>query len=113
MTPKLQIAFSLGLKVAEHVHGFDRKRNQAITDAMFKVLDQVAKGEITLLDTPEETIASLPAPPDDVTAKAPDALKKLQDQLQSQMPEMTRRAMRDHREVANELLKDNEVIVAI
>ena len=105
MVPKLQIAFALGVMAAEHVHGLNRKRNQVLTDAIFRVLEQVASGELTLLDTPGEAIAGLPAPPPELAAKAPEAIKDLQERLAAWMPEMTRQAMRDQREVAAELLQ--------
>ncbi len=65
----------------------------------------MASGERTLVNTPEETIDDLPNPPPQLAAKAPEAIKQLHEQLAAQMPEMIRRAMRDHREVAAELLE--------
>ena len=105
MTMKLQVAFVLGVMAAEDIHGTNRKRNQALTDSIFRVLQQLASGELTLLDTPEETIANLPAPPPELVAKAPAAMNKFRTQLAARMPEMIRQAMRDQREVAAELLK--------
>ena len=55
--------FSFGLKVAEHVHGVRRGGNDNTNEELFKVIRAVAAGELTLLGTPEETIASLPKPP--------------------------------------------------
>ena len=105
MTMKLQVAFALGVMVAEHVHGTNRKRNQVLTDAIFKALQQLASGELTLLDTPEETIASLPAPPIELAARAPQAMRQFRTEMAARMPEMIRQAMRDQRDVAAELLK--------
>ena len=105
MTMKLQVAFALGVMIAEHVHGASRKRNQVLTDAILKALQQLASGELTLLDTPEETIASLPAPPLELAAQASQAMRKFRTEMAARMPEMIRRAMRDQREVAAELLK--------
>jgi hypothetical protein len=105
MTAKLHTAFALGVRAAEHVHGVDRKRNQAATDAIFRILDKVASGELTLIDTPEETIGNLPEPPPNLAAKASGQIKKLQDQLATGMPEAIRQAMHNDREVAAELLK--------
>lgn len=104
MTMKLQVAFALGVMVAEHIHGTKRKRNQVLTDRIFKVLQQLASGELTLLDTPEETIASLPAPPLELAANAPEAMHQFRTEMAARMPEMIRQAMRDQREVAAELL---------
>lgn len=101
---KLQVAFALGVMVAEHIHGTKRKRNQVLTDRIFKVLQQLASGELTLLDTPEETIASLPAPPLELAANAPEAMHQFRTEMAARMPEMIRQAMRDQREVAAELL---------
>ena len=105
MTAKLQVAFALGVMAAEHIHGTSRKRNQVLTDAIFRVLEQLASGELTLLDTPEETIADLPDLPPELAAKAPEAMHNFRTQMAAQMPEMIRQAMRDQREVAAELLK--------
>ena len=105
MTVKLQVAFALGVMAAEHVHGTNRKHNQVLTDAILKVLQQLAIGELTLLDTPEETIADLPDPPPELAAKAPAAMNRFRAQMAARMPEMIRQAMRDQREVAAELLK--------
>ena len=105
MTMKLQVAFALGVMVSEHIHGTNRKRNQVLTDAIFKTLQQLASGELTLLDTPEETIAGLPAPPLELVAQAPQAMRKFRAEMATRMPEMIRQAMRDQREVAAELLK--------
>ncbi len=105
MTMKLQVAFALGVMVAEHIHGTNRKRDQVLTDAIFKTLQQLASGELTLLDTPEETIAALPAPPLELAAQAPQAMREFRTEMVARMPEMIRQAMRDQREVAAELLK--------
>lgn len=105
MTMKLQVAFALGVMAAEHIHGTNRKHNQVLTDAIFRVLQQVASGELTLLDTPEETIADLPDPPPELAAQAPEAMHSFRMQMAAHMPEMIRHGMRDQREVAAELLK--------
>ncbi len=55
--------FSLGLKVAEHVHGVRRDGDDPKTDAIFETLKSIASGDLSLLDTPEEMIAKLPTPP--------------------------------------------------
>ena len=104
MTTTLQVAFAVGVMAAEHVHGTNRKRNQVLTDAILRVLRQLAIGELTLLDTPEETIADLAAPPPELTAKAPAAMRSFRTQMMAEMPEMIRQGMRDQREVAAELL---------
>lgn len=105
MTQSLQVAFSLGLLTAEHVHGVTRKGNQVLTDKVFDILEKVASGEITLLDTPEETMAGLPAPPSELAAREPDAINNMRDQLAAEMAQLTRETMRAHREVAAELLR--------
>ncbi|MBC7816905.1 MAG: hypothetical protein IAG10_08470 [Planctomycetaceae bacterium] len=105
MTTKIQVAFALGVMAAEHIHGTNRKLNQVRTDAIFRVLEQLATGELTLLDTPEETIADLPAPSPELAAKAPEAVSHFRTQMAARMPAMIRQAMRDQREVAAELLK--------
>jgi hypothetical protein len=105
MAPKLPVAFALGVMAAEHVHGISRKGNQALTDAIFKTLQQVANGDLTLVNAPEETIAGFPAPMAELAANAPEMIKQLQERLAAQVPEMTRQAMRDQRQVAAELLE--------
>lgn len=55
--------FSLGVRVAEHVHGIRRTGNDKSSDEMFETLKSVADGGLTLLNTPEEIKASLPTPP--------------------------------------------------
>lgn len=105
MTAKLQVAFALGVMAAEHVHGTSRKHNQVLTNAILRVLQQLAIGELTLLDTPEETIADLPDPTPELAARAPEAMHRFRTQMAARMPEMIRQAMRDQREVAGELLK--------
>ncbi len=105
MNQNLQVAFTLGLMTAEHVHGVTRKGNQLLTDKVFEILEQVATGEMTLLDTPEETMAGLPAPPSELAAKESDAINNVREQLAAEMAQLTRQAMRDHREVAAELLR--------
>ena len=105
MIQKLQVAFSLGLKTAEHIHGVTRKGNQVLTDKVFEILEKVASAEITLLDTPEETLAGLPAPPTELTAKELDAINNMRDQLAAEMAQLIRETMRADREVAAELLR--------
>ena len=80
MNPNLQIAFILGVMIAEHAHGINRKENQNLTDEIFRILEKVAGGNLTLINTPEENIASLPGPSPELAAKAPEAVKKLLDQ---------------------------------
>lgn len=105
MISKLQVAFVLGFKTAQQVHGVSQPGKQTLTDAVFRILEQVASGQFTLIHTPEEIIADLPDPPPDLAAESPETVKKLQEDLAARMPEMIRQAMRDQREVAAELLK--------
>ena len=75
------------------------------SELIFKALQQLASGELTLLDTPEETIAGLPAPPLELAAQAPQAMREFRTEMVARMPEMIRQAMRDQREVAAELFE--------
>jgi hypothetical protein len=81
MNPKLQVAFFLGVMTAEHIHGIRRKGNQDLVDEIFRIVEKVANGDLTLLSTPEEIVANLPAPPPELAAKAPDEIKKRLDHL--------------------------------
>lgn len=58
--------FSLGIKVAEYVHGVRRKGGDGKHDEMFDVIKSVADGDLTLLGTPEELLASFPTPPEGI-----------------------------------------------
>ena len=64
MDPELVKAiFSFGLKVGEHVHGIKRAGDDKSNDQICETVRAVADGNLTLLGTPEEMIASLPTPP--------------------------------------------------
>lgn len=61
--------FVLGIMVAEHAHGIRRTGDDGKTDAIYETLRLVANGDLTLLNTPEELIASLPTPPGGIELK--------------------------------------------
>lgn len=64
MDPELlKTCFILGVMVAEHVHGIRRMPKDITTDALFDVLKEIAAGNMTLIDTPEEAVSKLPEPP--------------------------------------------------
>ena len=105
MDLRLQTAFVLGLMAAERVHGVSRRGNQILTDAVFTILRQVANGELTLLDTPEETIAGLPPPPPELAAIGSEAVRAAQEAAARQVREQTHQAMRNQRQMAAELLR--------
>src|SRR3954454_4195384 len=65
----LKAAFSLGIKIAEHVHGIERTGDDDSNDAIFEALQTVADGDFTLLGTPEEEFKKLPTPPAPLRAK--------------------------------------------
>jgi hypothetical protein len=82
----LVISFRLGIKVAEYVHGTSRKGDDKKTDAIFSALRAVADGELTLLDTPEEIIASLPSPPKGVKLNiGPEFYERIRQGREEQM----------------------------
>ena len=70
----MKVCFTLGLRVAEHVHGIGRTGDDKKHDAIFEALKEVAKGDLTLLNTPEEIIASLPTPPAGIKLNIDDAM---------------------------------------
>ncbi len=105
MTSKLHAAFVLGLLAGEHVHGVSGRRTLAQTNAIFDLLTEVAGGELTLIDTPQEIIGLLPEPPLDLAAAAPETIQGMQNELAARMPQLAQGAMRLQREVAAELLK--------
>jgi hypothetical protein len=49
--------FDLGCQVTKHVYGIDRQAN--VLEAMLKVVKDIAEGNLTLVDTPEEIIRTL------------------------------------------------------
>ena len=53
MNKKLRYAFFLGVRCAEHAATLKAERSRAI----FRTLLAVAKGELSLIDSPEETAA--------------------------------------------------------
>ena len=103
MLSKVQLAFALGVKVAENVHGVSRKRNQGLTDAIFRTLQDIADQKITLLNTPEEDLASLPEPPPQL--KGRPEVEALLRELAADMPKMTHQGIRDEQEIAADVLK--------
>jgi hypothetical protein len=70
----LKVCFTLGIRIAEHVHGICRTGDDKKHDEIFKVLKAVANGDLTLLSTPEEIKASLPTPPAGIKVKFDDAM---------------------------------------
>lgn len=62
MDDAIERAFMLGIRVAEHVYGVAQNADVA-RDASNKILatlEQIDAGELTLIDTPEETEAKAP-----------------------------------------------------
>lgn len=105
MASNLQVAFALGVIAAEYVHGVRRKGTDlSTTNAIFQTLEDVASGELTLLNTPEERIGNLPRPP--VEPAAVPGLAAMFNELAAKMPELTRQARMEHLEVAIELLRE-------
>jgi hypothetical protein len=47
----LEACFSMGLRIAEHVHGVRRKGDDGKHNKMFEALHEIADGELTLLGT--------------------------------------------------------------
>jgi hypothetical protein len=60
MAEKIHTAFALGLMIARAVHGIKEPKDLATANAVTKMLEQVASGELTLLSTPGETFRDLP-----------------------------------------------------
>ena len=104
MDTKTYIAFTLGLLVAEHVHGLRRPGGDDTARRRFEAtLEAVARGDLTLLDTPEEMLAHQPVPPD-IAEQAPELADQLRAALQSHVHLLHRNAARDHRAVAEDIL---------
>jgi hypothetical protein len=104
MPSKLHAAFVLGVMAAEYVHGIRRKGDQVLTDAIFDTLRGVATGDMTLINTPEETNATLPGSPAEIAGLS--EVDVMLHGLAAEMPGLIRQAMRDQRQVAAELLKE-------
>ena len=66
----LGTAFLLGIYVTEHVNGIVQHRDDsARNEEMIEVLQQVAKGEVMLYETPEEFVARFRGLPDHLRKK--------------------------------------------
>jgi hypothetical protein len=83
----------LGIHVAEYVHGIREKADAArdASDKILSTLQEILSGELTLIDTPEETIAK--APPG-----MPESFKQ-------RLPEMLNESRRNEREMAGLILR--------
>ena len=59
--------FMLGVNVAEHVHGINRKAEDAETTiAFFRTLREIANGSLTLINTAAELTSDLPSSDQDL-----------------------------------------------
>jgi hypothetical protein len=96
---RIHTAFLLGVMTAEHVHGVSR--NMQLANEIYRVLEDVADGNLTLHNTPEETSANLPPEVIKMREKMPEEIKQLADQLVSVG---LRLDMRNQREVAVDLV---------
>ena len=87
------VAFSLGVKAAEIVYGVNRNgKEMEVTDSLWKLVQQIAEGDVTLLDTPEESLAAMPPLPAELAAVPgfkEEMQKSLKDALQN-LPEARR-----------------------
>lgn len=92
MSDSVQRAFMLGIHVAEYVHGIRQSNNDAriTSDKILATLRQIEAGELTLIDTPEETVAK--APPG-----MPETFKQ-------RLPEMLNDCRRNERKLAESIL---------
>ena len=106
MSGKTIVAFGLGILVAEHAHGVSRRFSGPMSEKMLKILEEVAKGELTLLDTPAETIPDLPPVPEHLAKNAPKAAAKVREFAEAQFRMMHAKAIKDHRIVAAEILSE-------
>ena len=67
--------FDLGCQVTRHIHGIERRAN--VLEAMLQVVKDIADGQLTLVDSPEEIISAL-GPDEKVLADSvPDVLRTM------------------------------------
>jgi hypothetical protein len=72
----LGTAFLLGIHVAEHVNGIAQPADHSErNEAIIKVLQQVARGDVMLYETPEEFGARFPTLSDDLQTRLQSLVK--------------------------------------
>src|SRR5688572_16800243 len=99
-------AFTLGLKVAEHVYGVSRDASHsAWAGAIYRTLQDISSGELTLHDTPEEASADIPPIPPEFAA-VPLFEETARELVAVQMREGIARAIRAHRALAAQILSE-------
>lgn len=75
--PKLDAMafFDLGCAVTKHLYGIDRHVN--VLTAMLKVIKDIADGQVTLIDTPEEILRTLGDDESKLAGTVPEALRQM------------------------------------
>lgn len=106
METKLSAAFSLGAHIALQVHGIERKQHAEKTEEVFARLQDVATGEVTILDSPKELLSAFPTPPADLLEKHPEYFRDLHAKYESAISANFGRAIALHRTVAAEILQE-------
>lgn len=103
MEDRIQLAFAVGILVAEQVHGVKREGNGP-SKAMFDLLQQVADGDVTLLDTPEELVSDKFQPPAELMEKAPAAMDKMRERFAEIIRKNYGTTIENHKIMARQIL---------
>ena len=74
----LEQAFHLGRRVAEHVHGIRTSYRDGSAERVRETLEAIARGDLTLVDTPEESAADMQAP-DEIRDQLAAALRVIRN----------------------------------
>ncbi len=107
MNKNYHVAFQLGVKAAEMVYSVSRTgKEMEITDALWKLVDQIAGGELTLLDTPEESLAAMPSLPPALAA-IPGYKEKIQQAMKDALQNLPE-ARKAERQMAQIIISEWE-----
>lgn len=104
MPSDIQTAFVLGLMVSDSIHGNGTRSSGEISDAVYGLLEQIASGEITMMNTLEEFMAKAPKPPAELLEKRPDLVKAKFDQMAQMYAAQVGGVIRKQREMAATVL---------
>lgn len=103
MDQRILVAFVLGIKLTEHLHGVNHHGNMTWSDSVYRVLGDISRNEITLTNSPEEFSTELPAPPPEI-ANRPEVRAMVQAAADG-FREQSAQIIRNEREVAGMLLR--------
>lgn len=93
LNEQLAQAFHLGRRVAEHVHGIRTNYRDGSMERVLETLEAIARGDLTLVDTPEESAADMQAP-EELREQLAAALRVVRT-IQRQTAESILRSQRD------------------